>query len=92
MNLTSIQFMMDYVERYIEGRLDRLDFDLDFPYLITKQFVNMDRENHDLTEFFVCALEKQGLYASQGLSNFDHKRLIEKRYREFQSVLPKCQS
>ena len=79
--------MMDFVQEYIDGKISRLDFDLDFNHHLMKQYSKMEREDPDLAECFNYYIAEAGFDQSEGLSDSAHKRLIRKQFSEFKAVM-----
>ena len=82
----NIDFMMEYVEDYIEGRMERWAFDLDFDHHIITRYEKMERENSEYAEAFGFYISTCGVDCGDNLSDADHKKLIRKQYKELLSV------
>ena len=81
------KLMMEFVQDYIDGTNERLDFDLDFYYRLKQYYPKMERENPDMAECFLFYLAEQGFDKSQGLSDAKHKKLIREQFGEFLSAM-----
>jgi hypothetical protein len=79
--------MMDYVEEYLEGKLSRLDFDLDFSYNLMEHYPKMERENSELAECFNFYIAEQGFDKAMRLTNAEHKKLLRKQFDKFMSIM-----
>jgi len=86
MKLTNINYMRDYVIDFIEGRIGRIEFDLDFPDHIKKRYRKMERECPELADCFHCYLVEQGYDEGQDLPDDEYIELIKERYDQFLSV------
>lgn len=86
MKLTNTNYMIGYVKDFVEGRTERLEFDLDFPYNIKKRYPKMLRECPDLADCFSCYLVEQGYDEGQVLDDDDYKELMRERFEQFMSV------
>lgn len=84
---TASEFMMTYVQEYLEGKRSRLDFDLDFSHYLINHYPKMERENSDLAECFNYYLAEEGFDQAEGLSNDRHRKLIQKQFNKFKAVL-----
>jgi len=84
---TGLVFMMEFVQRYLDGGLSRLDFDLDFRDHLNKHYRKMEREAGELADCFAFYLAEEGCDVAQGLSDADHKKLIRKRFKEFKAAM-----
>jgi hypothetical protein len=79
--------MIEFVQEYLDGTNSRLDFDLDFNYLLNQNYAKMERANQDLAECFLFYLGEQGFDKSNGLSDKEHKKLIRTQFKEFMSAM-----
>jgi len=70
--------MMAFVQEYLDGKRSRLDFDLDFNHYLIKHYAKMERENPDLAECFNFYLAEDGFDLTEGLTDDQHRRLIQK--------------
>ena len=84
---TATEFMMTFVQSYLDGERSRLDFDLDFNHYLIKHYAKMKRANHDLAECFYFYIVEEGFDQTEGLSNDQHKKLIQKQFNEFKAAL-----
>jgi hypothetical protein len=80
-------FMMDFVREYLDGKMDRMGFDLYFNHFLIKHFPAMERRDRDFAECFYFYLAEQGFDCSKGLSNSEHKNLISEQWDEFSSAM-----
>ena len=79
--------MMEFVQEYLDGENDRLGFDLDFIHYLIKHYPKMERKSEDLADCFNYYLAEQGFDKAKGLSDADHKKLIQRRFDEFKSAM-----
>ncbi|MCL5781113.1 MAG: hypothetical protein M1119_09535 [Firmicutes bacterium] len=84
---TATKFMMTFVQEYLDGKRSRLDFDLDFNHYLIKHYAKMERENPDLAECFNYYLAEEGFDQAVGLSDDQHRRLIQKQFNKFKAAL-----
>jgi len=84
---TASEFMMTFVQEYLDGKRSRLDFDLDFSHYLMKHYAKMDRENPDLAECFNFYLAEEGFDHAEGLSDDRHRKLIQKQFNKFKAAL-----
>ena len=84
---TSTEFMMNFVQSYLDGERSRMDFDLDFSHYLMKHYAKMERANPNLAECFNFYLAVEGFDHTEGLSNDQHKKLIQKQFNEFKAAL-----
>ena len=84
---TGFPFMMDFVQEYLDGKSDRLSFELDFNHHLKKHFPKMEREAGELADCFAFYLAEEGHDKAQGLSDASHKKLILKQFKEFKAAM-----
>lgn len=84
---TATEVMMAFIQSYLDGERSRLDFDLDFNHYLIKHSAKMERANRDLAECFNFYLAEEGFDQAEGLSDDQHKKLIQKQFDEFKAVL-----
>ena len=83
----STEFMMNFVQSYLDGERSRMDFDLDFSHYLMKHYAKMERANPNLAECFNFYLAVEGFDHTEGVSNDQHKKLIQKQFTEFKAAL-----
>jgi hypothetical protein len=79
-------FMMGYVKQYLDGDINRFEFELDFDYLIMKKFKQMCRENREYAELFYDYISEAGVDAGKNLPDDKFKKLIKKQYNEVKDI------
>ena len=79
-------FMMSYVQDYLDGKTDRMSFDLDFSYQLMRNYRKMEREDPDMAEAFNFYLAESGFDITGGLSNGEHKKLIRRQFKELKAI------
>lgn len=80
---SGFDFMIAFVKDYLEGKKERMFFDLDFDHYLIQQYPKMERENPELADCFVFYLSEEGIDCSDDLSDAEHKRLIRRQFDEF---------
>jgi len=83
----AFEFMMNFVQEYLDGTMDRLGWDLDFNHYLIQQYPKMERENRELAECFYYYLSEEGFDQGDDLDDSEHKKLIRKQWREFKAVM-----
>jgi len=78
--------MIDHVKDFIEGRIERWEFDLDYPAYIIEHYPIMERENPQLADCFVYYIDERGFEAGENLPDDKYLKLIKKRFEQFMSV------
>ena len=82
-----MNFMMAFVQDYLDGVLNRLDFDLDFNHYLIEHYPKMERECGELADCFNFYLAERGYDQAQELSDAEHKKLIRRQYNEFLAAI-----
>ena len=82
----NIDFMMAYVSDFLEGRMKRWEFDIDFDHHIITRFAKMERENPEFAEAFGYYISTCGVDRGDGLSDAAYKKLIREQYEELLDV------
>jgi len=73
--------MMKYVVDFLEGRMPRWAFDIDYSHHIMKRYPKMYREFPDFAEAFEFYIGECGVDCGDGLSDASYKKLIRKQYK-----------
>ena len=83
----NFELMMEFVERYLDGKMDRMGFDLDFNHYLMKYYPSMERNYGELADCFNFYFAEEGYDQAQDLSDAAHKKLIRKQYKEFKAAM-----
>jgi len=83
---SSINYMMNFVKEYLDGKMERMGFDLDFNYYLIEHYPRMEYENSDIAECFYFYLSQEGFDHAENLADHEHKKLILKQWNEFNAV------
>lgn len=51
-SIANIAFMMEFVRKFIDSEMDRLEFDIDFNYHLIQRFNKMESENSEAAYAF----------------------------------------
>lgn len=87
MTKKGLDFMLEYIQDYLNGDTERMFFDLDFNYYLIENYPAMERKNPETAECFVYYLSEQGTDCTDGLSDAAHKSLIKKQLMAFKDAL-----
>lgn len=71
--------MIKFVQDYINGVNDRLDWDLDFCHYLIQHYPKMEHENPDIAHCFVFYLSEKNFDCAGGLADDEHKMFIRKQ-------------
>jgi len=78
---------MSFVQEYLNGELDRLDWDLDFNHYLIKHYPKMERENHDLAECFNFYLAEYGFDVAEDLPDDEHREFIRGQFDKLKEII-----
>jgi hypothetical protein len=76
----NIDFMVAYVEDYLNGNMKRWEFDIDFDYHVIQRYHKMMREHRDFAEAFAFYISEQGVDIGDRLSDADYHILIQRQF------------
>ena len=82
-----LEFMMEYVQDYLDGENERLFFDLDFAFYLTENYPAMERRDPEMAEGFVFYLLEEGMDRARSLTDAQHKTLIRRQFKAFTDAL-----
>ena len=85
--MDSFEFIIDFVQRYVDGEMNRLNFDLDFHSYMMRNYSKMERKYGQLADCFSFYLLEEGYDQSELLTDAEHKKLIRKQFKEFKSAM-----
>ena len=80
---SGLAFMIAFVQDYLDGKTDRLDWDLNFSHHLMDQYPKMERENADAAECFNFYLAELGYDEGVGLPDDKHKLHIREQLESF---------
>ncbi len=82
MKRTNINVALKMVKAYLDGQMERIDFELDFPYEVEKRYRKMCHEDAEYADMMYYYLIECGTDRADGLSDADFRELIQKQYLE----------
>lgn len=80
MRRTNINAVLKMVRAFLDGKIDRIELSLDFPYELEKRFDKMCSEDQDYAELINDRLLDDGIDIGDDLSDEDFYKLIERQY------------
>ncbi|MDR0796956.1 MAG: hypothetical protein LBE79_13060 [Tannerella sp.] len=83
----NIDFMMEYVEDYISGRMERMFFDMDIHYHIINRWDKMELEDRDIADSFNYYICECGADVGDDLSDAKYKQLIKRQYKKLTTLI-----
>ena len=86
MKMMNTKYMIDHVKDFIEGRIERWEFDIDYPGYMIERYPMMERENPYVADCFVCYIDEQGYEEGQELPDDEYRELIIWRFEQFMSI------
>lgn len=87
MRRTNINAVMKMVRMYLDGKIDRIELSLDFPYELEKRFEKMCAEDRDYAELINDRLLDDGIYAGDDLSDEDFFELMSNQYKDVLDIV-----
>jgi hypothetical protein len=84
---TGLDFMMEFVQDYLNGEKDRMIFDVDFDHYLIENYPEMERIDPEMAECFAFYLSQEGIDRTEGLSDSQHKNLIRRQFKAFSQAL-----
>ncbi|MDR2570141.1 MAG: hypothetical protein LBD23_07560 [Oscillospiraceae bacterium] len=82
-----LEFMMDFINDYLNGQNSRLDFELDFNHYFIEHYPKMERDNPELADCFAYYLSEEGHDKAYDLTDEEHKALIKNQLDEFLAAM-----
>ena len=76
----NIDYMMELVEEYLNDKIPRVTFELNFESEILVRYKKMVKENKDFAEWFYDMFSEEGVDVGDTLSDREFKQLIEDQY------------
>lgn len=82
MRRSNINAVLRMTKAYLDGKMDRIDYELDFPYEVEQRYQKMCREDSEYADMLYYYLVERGTDCAAGLSDEDFHDLIQKQYLE----------
>ncbi len=76
MRRTNINAVLNMVREFLDGEMDSISFQLDFPCEIEQRYRKMVREDSDFADMIYFYLVEQGVDLAGEMSDTDFKKLI----------------
>lgn len=86
MNLDNINYMMNMTKKFLDGKINDIDYTLDFPYELEKRYNKMHREDEDYCELIYECLYEEGICEYDSLSESEFKKLIKEQYNYIKQI------
>ena len=80
MRRTNINAVLNMVREFLDGEMESISFQLDFPYEIEQRYRKMVREDSDFADMIYFYLVEQGVDLAGEMSDTDFKKLIQRQY------------
>lgn len=87
MGMININFVMDMTKSYLDGKIDRINYYLDFPYEVEMRYRRMVSENREYAELIFDCLVEEGAYKYNDLSDAQFEKLIRNQYKYVKGVI-----
>ena len=82
MRKTNINALIKMTKDYLDGKIDRLDYVMDFPYEFDKRYSKMCKEDSEYADLIYYYLIEKGTNCSDGLSDDKFYELTQENYLE----------
>ena len=86
MKQPNIDYMMNMTKEYLSGKIDVIDYTLDFPYELDQRYRKMHREDDDYCDLIYECLYEEGVAIYDELSDEEFKKLIRKQYNYIRKI------
>ena len=86
MALTNINFIMNLVDEYLEGKTSRIEFEFEFETELSSRYKKMQREDAEYAEIIYDWLFVAGIDAGTHFSDAQFKRLMKRQYNEVRDI------
>lgn len=86
MKQPNIDYMMNMTKEYLSGKIDVIDYTLDFPYELDQRYRKMHREDDDYCDLIYECLYEEGVAIYDELSDEEFKKLIRKQYNYIREI------
>lgn len=86
MSQPNIDYMMNMTKEYLSGKIDVIDYSLDFPYELDQRYRKMHREDDDYCDLIYECLYEEGVVLYNELSDAEFKKLIRKQYNYIKKI------
>ncbi|HEX3028171.1 MAG TPA: hypothetical protein VHT34_02445 [Clostridia bacterium] len=86
MKQPNIDYMMNMTKEYLSGKIDVIDYTLDFPYELDQRYNKMHREDDDYCYLIYECLYQEGVAMYNELSDAEFKKLIRKQYNYIKKI------
>lgn len=83
---SNIDFMMSFIKKFIDGTIERMDFDLDFNYHLMQRYAGMCKENEYIAEAFV-GLISNVFDASDQMNTNEMRMRLKENYIELLDII-----
>lgn len=82
----NIDYIMNMTKEYLNGKIDVIDYSLDFPHELDQRYRKMHRENDDYCDLIYESLYEEGVYRFNEVSDTEFKKLIRKKYNYIKKI------
>ena len=80
MALTNINFMMEMIMSYLDRKIDRTTFELDFVSNLNSRYKKMLREDRDIAEWFYDCIVHDAMNRGHDLSDQEFVKVLRAEY------------
>ena len=82
MKKRAIDEALEMTEKLLSGAMDAMNYQLDFPYFITKNYKKMCREDAEYADLIYVLLVENGTDFGDGMADKDFLKLMKRQYND----------
>ena len=86
-DLRNINFMMKLVDSFLNDKISRSDFEIDFETELLARFQKMNRENSEYEGLIYNLLSEKGVGVGEQLSDVDFEALISHQFLGIKDIV-----
>jgi hypothetical protein len=86
LSLPNIDHIMNMTKEFLTGKIDGIDYSLDFLYELEQRYQKIHREDDDYCELIYKCLYEEGVAKYNELSDTESKKLLRKQYNYIKRI------
>lgn len=83
----NIDYIMEMTKDYIDGKIDIIDYSLDFPYEMKQRINAMDDEDRDYSDLIYEELLIGGVDHAWDMEDEEFRKLMRKQYNKVKRIV-----
>lgn len=80
MNNRNIEFLLEMTKSYLDGKIDKITYGLDFSYEVETRYKRLLKKDREFAKLIYDCLVEDGVYLYDDLSEEKFKEKIAKEY------------